>query len=232
MLAQGLQIDMCRSYGLMHGKLRDGMDKKDKKSKAEAQQEEKVIADEDVQAQQETTGEEKTPQEPVMSELEKKESEIMQLKEKLADAQGEIASLKEQMLRDRADLENYRKRLIRDKEDAVRFANENLIKDLLQPLDDFNRALEAAESTKEYAKVHDGVVMVNSQLYSTLEKNWGLERIASVGKEFDPSEHEAYQVVIDDSLETETVLEEYIVGYKLHGRVLRPSKVKVGKPNV
>jgi molecular chaperone GrpE len=59
-----------------------------------------------------------------------------------------------------------------------------------------------------------------------------LERIAAVGKEFDPSEHEAYQVVVDDSLETETVLEEYIVGYKLHGRVLRPSKVKVGKPNV
>lgn len=207
------------------------MDKKDKKSKAEAQREE-VIADENAQAKQEETGAEQKQDEPVMSELEKKELEVVQLKEKLADAQGEIASLKEQMLRDRADLENYRKRLIRDKEDAVRFANENLIKDLLQPLDDFNRALEAAESTKEYAKVHDGVVMVNSQLLSTLEKNWGLERIDAVGKEFDPSEHEAYQVVVDDSLETETVMEEYIVGYKLHGRVLRPSKVKVGKPNV
>jgi len=156
----------------------------------------------------------------------------VRLKEQLETAQSELASLKEQMLRDRADLENYRKRLIRDKEDSIRFANENLIKDLLQPLDDFSRALEAAESTKDYAKVHDGVVMVNSQLYSTLEKNWGLQKIESVGKEFNPEEHEAYMVVTDDSLETETVLQEFIVGYKLHGRVLRPSKVKVGKPNV
>jgi len=158
--------------------------------------------------------------------------EIVRLKEQLETAQSELASLKEQMLRDRADLENYRKRLIRDKEDSIKFANENLIKDLLQPLDDFGRALEAAESTKDYTKVHDGVVMVNSQLYSTLEKNWGLQKIESVGKEFNPEEHEAYMVVADDSLETETVLEEFIVGYKLHGRVLRPSKVKVGKPNV
>ncbi len=167
-----------------------------------------------------------------MSELEQKESEIVRLKEQLAAAQEEAASLKEQMLRDRADLENYRKRLIRDKEETVKFANENLIKDLLQPLDDLGRALQAAEATKDYEKVHDGVVMVNKQLYSTLEKNWGLQRIESVGMEFDPLEHEAYQLAVDDSLEHEVVLEEYAVGYKLHGRVLRPAKVKVGKPNV
>ncbi|MBG0766030.1 nucleotide exchange factor GrpE [Sphaerochaeta halotolerans] len=167
-----------------------------------------------------------------MSELEQKELEIVRLKEQLATAQEEAASLKEQMLRDRADLENYRKRLIRDKEETVKFANENLIRDLLQPLDDLGRAIQIAESTKDYEKVHDGVVMVNKQLYSTLEKNWGLQKIDSVGKEFDPLEHEAYQVAVDDSLEHEVVLEEYAVGYKLHGRVLRPAKVKVGKPNI
>jgi len=208
------------------------MDKKEKKSKQEQQPEVKTTGEEVLQAQAEGAEEkpaQKSEQEKI---LEQKELEIAQLKEQLATAQGEVASLKDQMLRDRADMENYRKRLIRDKEDSIKFANENLIKDLLQPLDDFSRALEAAESTKDYAKVHDGVMMVSSQLFSVLQKNWGLEKIDSVGKEFDPSEHEAYQVVVDDSLEHETVMEEYIVGYKLHGRVLRPSKVKVGKPNV
>lgn len=210
------------------------MDKKDKKSKPDAQDEVKAATAQAVDTQQEepTSSETAGQEANAPSELEQKELEIVRLKEQLETAQSELASLKEQMLRDRADLENYRKRLIRDKEDSIRFANENLIKDLLQPLDDFSRALEAAESTKDYAKVHDGVVMVNSQLYSTLEKNWGLQKIESVGKEFNPEEHEAYMVVTDDSLETETVLQEFIVGYKLHGRVLRPSKVKVGKPNV
>jgi molecular chaperone GrpE len=192
--------------------MRNGMSKKEKKA-AEEVQEQVPVVDEETRE---------------LSPMEQLEA----LKEQLERATEECASLKEEMLRDRADLENYRKRLIRDKEDSIRFANENLIRDLLQPLDDFARALEASESSKDYAKVHDGVVMVNSQIYSTLEKNWGLQRIEAVGKEFDPQEHEAYQVVIDDTLQEETVLEEYVVGYKLHGRVLRPSKVKVGKPNV
>ncbi len=210
------------------------MDKKDKKIKSDEQDEVKTATAQAVDTQQEepTSSETAGQEANAPSELEQKELENVRLKEQLETAQRELASLKEQMLRDRADLENYRKRLIRDKEDSIKFANENLIKDLLQPLDDFSRALEAAESTKDYAKVHDGVVMVNSQLYSTLEKNWGLQKIESVGKEFNPEEHEAYMVVVDDSLEAETVLQEFIVGYKLHGRVLRPSKVKVGKPNV
>lgn len=210
------------------------MDKKDKKIKSDEQDEVKAATAQAVDTQQEepTSSETAGQEANAPSEIEQKELENVRLKEQLETAQRELASLKEQMLRDRADLENYRKRLIRDKEDSIKFANENLIKDLLQPLDDFSRALEAAESTKDYAKVHDGVVMVNSQLYSTLEKNWGLQKIESVGKEFNPEEHEAYMVVTDDSLETETVLQEFIVGYKLHGRVLRPSKVKVGKPNV
>lgn len=194
------------------------MSKKEKKEEQEQAQEQKQ--------------EEVTEEVVELTEAEQLAAKLAQREEELAASKEECASLKDQMLRDRADLENYRKRLIRDKEDSIRFANENLIRDLLQPLDDFARALEASESSKDYAKVHDGVVMVNSQLYTTLEKNWGLERIEAVGKEFDPQRHEAYQVVVDDSLEHETVLEEYVVGYALHGRVIRPSKVKVGKPAV
>lgn len=167
-----------------------------------------------------------------LSEVDQLQAQIVELEEQLAAALEESAAAKDQMLRDRADLENYRKRLLRDKEDAVRFANEEFIRDLLQPLDDFDRALEASESTQDYEKIHDGVAIISAQIYSTLEKKWGLERIEAKGKEFDPQEHEACQVVEDDSLEYETVLHELAVGYRLHGRVLRPSKVQVGKPNV
>lgn len=160
------------------------------------------------------------------------EENLQSIEDELAEAKAEIAALKEENLRDRADLENWRRRMIRDKEDSIRFANERLINDLLGPLDDFQRALEAAEETKDFSKIHDGVVLVNEQIYSTLQKNWGLERIEAVGKEFDPNEHEAYQVVEDEKLEHETVLEEYVTGYKLHNRVLRPSKVKVGRPAI
>ncbi len=167
-----------------------------------------------------------------LSEVEQKELEIALLKEQVETAQAEVSEMKDQMLRNRADLENTRKRLIRDKEEAVKYANTSLIKDLLEPLDDFSRALEAAESTEDYKKIHDGVVMVNSQIFGILERNWGLERIEASEQEFNPEEHEACMVVTDDSLEHEMVLEEFSTGYKLHGRVLRPTKVKVGKPNI
>jgi len=168
----------------------------------------------------------------LLSEVDQKELEIALLKEQLETAQADVAEMTNQMLRNRADLENTRKRLIRDKEEAVKYANSSLIKDLLEPLDDFGRALEAAESTEDYKKVHDGVLMVNSQIFGILERNWGLERIEALDKEFDPDEHEACMVVPDDSLEHEKVLEEFSTGYKLHGRVLRPTKVKVAKPNI
>ncbi|MDD3902080.1 MAG: nucleotide exchange factor GrpE [Sphaerochaeta sp.] len=191
-------------------------DKKSKKEQPEVEDASKVMQDEP----------------KVLPEMEQKDLEIAQLKEQLESAQSEIASLKDQMLRDRADSDNFRKRVIRDKDDAVKYANSNLIKDLLQPLDDFDRAISAAESAQDFTKIHDGVVMVNSQLYGMLERNWGLSKIEALGKEFNPEEHEACMVVDDESLDVETVLEEFSVGYKLHGRVIRPSKVKVGKPNI
>jgi molecular chaperone GrpE len=200
----------------------------DTKKKKETETDPKATEQAEAKAAESTETENATEN----AEADRKEAMIAELQSKLESSEAELASLKEQMLRDRADLENFRKRLVRDKEDAVKYANTNLIKDLLQPLDDFKRAIDAAESTKDFDKIHDGVVMVSSQLFGLLERNWGLEKIEAVGKEFDPELHEACMVVEDTSLSEETVLEDFSTGYKLHGRVLRPSKVKVGKPGV
>jgi len=134
------------------------------------------------------------------------------------------------MLRRQAELDNFRKRLIRDKEDAIQFANENLMRDLLTFLDNMERAIAACKQGGDVKSLIEGLEMTQSQLMSTLDKNWGLKAIDSVGQEFDPSLHEACMMTIDENLEKETVLEEFQKGYTLHGRVIRPSKVKIGKP--
>ncbi|MGB4405903.1 MAG: nucleotide exchange factor GrpE [Sphaerochaeta sp.] len=208
------------------------MDKRQEKKQSKQDENPEIKQDENPEVKQDESPEVKQDEDVTLSEVEQKELEIALLKEQVETAQAEASEMKNQMLRNRADLENTRKRLIRDKEDAVKYANSSLIKDLLEPLDDFSRALEAAESSKDYTKVHDGVVMANSQIFGILERNWGLERIEAADKEFNPEEHEACMVVADDSLEHEMVLEEFSRGYKLHGRVLRPAKVKVGKPNI
>ena len=148
----------------------------------------------------------------------------------VAELEAANAELKDQMLRRQAELENYRKRLIRDKEEAVQFANESLIRDILGFLDNMERALTAAKNGGDVNALIEGFEMTQNQLLSTLDKNWGLKAIDSVGQEFDPSLHEACMMTVDENLDKETVLEEFQKGYTLHDRVIRPSKVKIGKP--
>ena len=152
------------------------------------------------------------------------------LQNRVAELEAANAELKDQMLRRQAELENYRKRLIRDKEEAVQFANENLIRDLLGFLDNMERALAAAKNSGDVKGLIEGFEMTQGQLLSTLDKNWGLKAIESVGQEFDPSLHEACMMAVDESLDKETVLDEFQKGYTLHGRVIRPAKVRIGKP--
>lgn len=168
-------------------------------------------------------------EEPVEEQVEEVSQEEI-LSQKVEELEKANAELKDQMLRRQAELENYRKRLIRDKEEAIQFSNENLIKDLLGFLDNMDRALAAAKSGGDLEGLIKGFEMTRDQLLSTLDKNWGLKAIESVGNEFDPSLHEACMMAVDESLDKETVLEEFQKGYTLHDRVIRPAKVKIGKP--
>lgn len=156
--------------------------------------------------------------------------EVELLREKVAELEKEAAEAKDKMLRHQAELENYRKRLVREKEEAVKFANTHLMEELLQFLDNLERAEAAARQGGDAEALADGVNMTMSQLLSTLEKSWGLKQIESVGKEFDPELHEACMAVADESVEHETVVEEFQKGYMLHDRVIRPAKVKIARP--
>ena len=168
-------------------------------------------------------------QEPAEEQVEQVSQEEI-LQSKVEELEKANAELKDQMLRRQAELENYRKRLIRDKEEAVQFATESLIRDILGFLDNMERALTAAKNGGDVNALVEGFEMTQNQLLSTLDKNWGLKAIDSVGQEFDPSLHEACMMTVDENLDKETVLEEFQKGYTLHDRVIRPSKVKIGKP--
>ena len=185
----------------------------------------------EIKSEQETVQAENEIKEEVSQEQPAEEvSQEQILQNKVDELEKANAELKDQMLRRQAELENYRKRLIRDKEEAVQFANESLIRDILGFLDNMDRALAAAKNGGDLNALIEGFSMTQNQLLSTLDKNWGLKEIESVGKEFDPSLHEACMMAVDGSLEKETVLEEFQKGYTLHDRVIRPSKVKIGKP--
>ena len=194
-----------------------GKHKEDKEKELDMEQE---IPVEETASEEEAATEEQTE--------EVSQEELLQ--NRVAELEAANAELKDQMLRRQAELENYRKRLIRDKEEAVQFANENLIRDLLGFLDNMERALAAAKNTGDVKGLIEGFEMTQGQLLSTLDKNWGLKAIESVGQEFDPSLHEACMMAVDESLDKETVLDEFQKGYTLHGRVIRPAKVKIGKP--
>lgn len=153
-----------------------------------------------------------------------------ELKKKIEELEKQCADMKDAMLRQAAETENYKKRLLKDKENAVRFANESLVKDLLDPLDNFSRAIQSADQNADIETLKSGIAMVEDQLLSVLKTNWGLEVIEAKDKPFNPEEMEAYSMQEQEGLEKETVLMEFQKGYKLHGKVIRSSKVMVGKP--
>ena len=161
------------------------------------------------------------------------EEKLVTLKQ--AEYQGLLEEAKkgqdgwDKMLRNQADLENTRKRLDREKQEFVKFANEGLIFDLLNVLDDLERTVDLAESSKEDLSAFlKGVEMILAHLYEML-KNHGVKPIEAEGKIFDPNFHEALMQVENKELPEHTIIEVLQKGYLIHGRVLRTAKVKVSK---
>ncbi|MFP4510884.1 MAG: nucleotide exchange factor GrpE [Spirochaetota bacterium] len=155
---------------------------------------------------------------------------ISDLEARISALEAENSELKEQYLRKQADFENFRKRMQREKEDAARFANKELLLDIVPVIDDFERAIQSTDSSQDYKSLYDGVTLIEKQLTGMLERKWGLKRFDSVGTEFDPQHHEALSMETAEDVEHATVTEDFQKGYMLHDRVLRSAKVKVAMP--
>lgn len=183
-------------------------------------EEEKI--NQELQQEKEAKAEETKADEPV--------DEAAALKEQIQKLEAEKAEMKDQFLRKAADFDNFRKRLIRDKEDAVSFANTSLLTDLIDVLDDFERAEEAAKKSKDFDTLANGVDLIEKRLMGLLEKKWGLTKYVPVNEPFDPEKHEALMMTESPDVKEATVAEVFQNGYILHGRVIRHAKVKVSMP--
>jgi len=158
------------------------------------------------------------------------QGEVAALTSERDAAKAEVVDLKDQLLRKAADFDNYRKRMMKEKDEARQFANSGLLEDLCQVLDDFERAIRSSEAAKDYDAFHNGIVMIEGQFASMLERKYNLKRLESLGKPFSPDHHEAIAMEPAQEGKEVVVVEEYQKGYQLHDRVLRTAKVKVGHP--
>ena len=153
--------------------------------------------------------------------LNKQESEI-----KLLEIENE--KLKEEYLRKIAEMENLRKRLEREKSEFYQYALSELLKELFDVLDNFERALET--QTKGNGKnFQEGIEMIYKQYQDLLMKQ-GVKPIEIKGRKFDPHLHQALMTEESEDVEEPEVAEELQKGYTLHNRLLRPAIVKVIVP--
>lgn len=155
---------------------------------------------------------------------------IQKLEEEKAELEAKNKELQNQYLLARADLENYRKKMIKEKQEAFDYANANLLSDLLESLDNFDRALDAATNSTDVSSVVDGVSMIKNQLVSMLENKYNLVGYGVKGDAFDPNIHEAIGSVAGTVAEP-ICSEVYLKGYKLKERIIRYAKVMVQKPD-
>lgn len=122
-----------------------------------------------------------------------------------------------------ADFQNYKKRVEKEKSDIYSYANEKLVIELLNVLDNFERALEHEGEDKSF---HEGMKMIFRQFLDVLEKS-GLKEIEALGEEFDPNFHNAVMNEDTEEYESGKVSGVMQKGYTLNGKVIRPSMVKV-----
>ena len=145
--------------------------------------------------------------------------------EQLQKALAEKQELMNTFVRRQADFENYRKRVEKERHQDRHRAVESLIENILPALDAFDRAI-AAHDDPAYAEYNKGFELIRRQLWDALAKR-GLERIESIGKQFDPNFHHGIEQVQTTEHAEGTVVDELQPGYVFHGRILRPAMVRV-----
>lgn len=152
------------------------------------------------------------------------EMDVDGLIQQLADAQTELQKMKDLAARAQADLQNAKARAEREAMDLRMFASESIIRKILPTLDNFQRAflhIPADLASHEWVK---GVQAIEADLMKQVS-DVGLKRMQSMGELVDPVRHEVLAI---GSGEENKVVEVFEEGYELHGKVLRPAKVKAG----
>jgi len=147
--------------------------------------------------------------------------------------QQELAESRDQVLRLAAEFENFKKRIERERETLVKYAGENILRELLSTVDNLDRSLEQGttdigDAQQQLDALLEGVGLTHKGLLTTLEK-FEVVPIESVGKDFDPNEHEAMTMEASETVPANQILQEFAKGYRFRDRLLRPAMVVVSQ---
>jgi molecular chaperone GrpE len=153
------------------------------------------------------------------------EAEYKQLKE----AAQKTNEYVDKIMRQQAEFDNVRKRWDRERSEFTKFANEEVLCDMLNIVDELERSLELSQQKSEnYEAFIKGVEMILAHLHDLLKKN-GVKCMEAQGKCFDPQYHEALMTVEKDDCPEHTIVDEMQKGYMINDRVLRTAKVQVSR---
>ena len=166
------------------------------------------------------------PEEEVEAELVETEAEGRQLREDLDKARSEAADYLDNLQRLKAEFDNFRKRMLREQSEFLSLATQEIIKELLPVVDNFERAMAHEIEDGHLEEYKGGMQLVYNQLVDALAKE-GLTSEEPVGESFDPAKHEAMMQVDSEDYPEGTVVAVLEKGYLLKGRVIRPAKVSV-----
>ena len=183
----------------------------------------------DEQPKQEESSETNETQNDTVSDKKSKRFKIRHSNDKkaLEEEKAKFAELNDKYLRLFSEFDNHRKRTAKEKLDLTATASENVIKDILPVLDDFERALQNMEKNGNEADIQ-GVTLIFNKLKDTLKKK-GLEEIEAKDAEFNTDEHEALTMIpAPEEDKKGKVLDVIQKGYKLNGKVIRFARVVVG----
>ncbi|UCC23569.1 MAG: nucleotide exchange factor GrpE [Planctomycetota bacterium] len=160
--------------------------------------------------------------------LKAEQGDAEEFRAQIQDLQSQKDEVFEKLQRLSADYANFQKRVPKQIADTIAYEKERIIKSLLPALDNFEHTLQNASSAENVDAVVKGVQIIYDQMLDIL-KTHGVEVIKALGEKFDPATHEAIMQKTDPAGQDSAVLEEFQKGYKLNGRVIRPTKVIVNK---
>ena len=155
-------------------------------------------------------------------------NEMLKLEAEIQRLTTENTTLQEKVKLAQAELVNYRKRKDEETANTIKYANQDLIIDLLVVVDNLERTLENQNASEEVKKYQDGVRMIYDNIMNTL-KSFGVEVINRVGQVFDPKYEQALLTECVEDKDDDIVLEVLLKGYMLKGRVIRPASVKINQ---
>ncbi|UXR65780.1 nucleotide exchange factor GrpE [Bdellovibrio bacteriovorus] len=152
-----------------------------------------------------------------------------------ADSASEIQKLQEQaekfkndFLYLRAEFENYKRNAIKERSEMTKYGGERLVRDLLEVVDNFERALNINVTAENFATFKQGVDMTAQELRSLLQRH-NVTEVPAHGAPFDPAVHEALSAEVTDQMPPGHVVRVFKKPYKLHDKVIRPGQVVVAK---